>query len=43
MKCSTTETKYAEGIFQMQFLFFLLTLQIKYQGQAEHDTTFENC
>ena len=41
MKCSTPEAKCAEGIFQMQYLFFLLTLQIKYQGQAEHDTTFE--
>ena len=42
MKCSTPEAKCAEGIFQMQYLFFLLTLQIKCQGQAEHDTTFEN-
>ena len=28
--------------FECNTLFVLLTLQIKYQGQAEHDTTFEN-
>ena len=28
--------------FKSNTLFLLLTLQIKYQGQANHDTTFEN-
>ena len=28
--------------FKRNTLFVLLTLQIKYQGQANHDTTFEN-
>ena len=28
--------------FKSNTLFVLLTLQIKYQGQANHDTTFEN-
>ena len=28
--------------FKSNALFLLLTLQIKYQGQANHDTTFEN-
>ena len=28
--------------FKSNILFLLLTLQIKYQGQANHDTTFEN-
>ena len=40
MKPQTPETQCAECIFQKQFV--LLTLQIEYQGQANHDTTFEN-
>ena len=28
--------------FKSNTLFVLLTLQIKYRGQANHDTTFEN-
>ena len=28
--------------FKSNTLFVLLTLQIKYQGQANHGTTFEN-
>ena len=40
MKFPTSDTHCAKGIFQMQFV--LLTLQIKHQGQADHDTTFEN-
>ena len=28
--------------FKSNTLFVLLTLQIKYQGQANHDTTSEN-
>ena len=28
--------------FKSNTLFVLLTLQIKYQGQANHDKTFEN-
>ena len=28
--------------FKSNTLFVLLPLQIKYQGQANHDTTFEN-
>ena len=42
MKSPTSETQCAECIFQKQYLFVLLTLQIKYQGQANHNTTFEN-
>ena len=42
MKSPTPETQCAEGIFQKQYLFVLLTLQIKHQGQVNHDTTFEN-
>ena len=42
MKSPTPETLCAECIFQSNALFVLLTLQIKYQGQANHDTTFEN-
>ena len=34
------ETQSEECISQKQIV--LLTLQIKYQGQANHDTTFEN-
>ena len=39
MKSPTPETQCTEGIFQMQCPFVLLTLQIRYQGQA---TTYEN-
>ena len=28
--------------FKSNTLFLLLTLQVKYQGQANHDKTFEN-
>ena len=47
MKPATPETQCVECIFQKPIryfntLFVLLTLQIKYQGQANHDTTFEN-
>ena len=42
MKPLTSETQCAEGIFKCNALFVLLTLQIKYQGQANHDTTSEN-
>ena len=28
--------------FKCSALFVLLTLQIKYQGQTDHDTTFED-
>ena len=42
MKSSTPETQCAECICQKHTIFVLLTLQIKFQGQANHDTTFEN-
>ena len=42
MKSPIPETQCAERIFRKQTLFVLLTLQIKYQGQANHDTSFEN-
>ena len=41
MKSPTPETV-CRGIFKCNTLFVLLTLQIKYQRQAEHETTFEN-
>ena len=40
MKSPTPEVQCARCIFQKQYL--LLTLQIKYQSQVNHDTTFEN-
>ena len=43
MKSSIPETQCGEGIFQVQHhCLCILTLQIKYQGQADHDTIFEN-
>ena len=42
MKSPTPQTQSAECIFRKQYLFVLLTLQIKDQGQVNHDTTFEN-
>ena len=42
MKSVTPEAQYAEVSFQCNTLFALLTLQVIYQGQAEHDKTFEN-
>ena len=42
MKSVTSEAQYAEVSFQCNTLFVLLTLQVIYQGQAEHDKTFEN-
>ena len=42
MKSPTLKRQFAEGTFQTQSLFMLLTLQMKYQGQADHDTTFKN-
>ena len=42
MKSVTPEVQYVEVSFQSNTLFVLLTLQVIYQGQAEHDTTFEN-
>ena len=42
MKFPTPETQCAECIFRKQYLFVMLTLQIKHQGQVNHDTTFEN-
>ena len=42
MKSPTPETQCTACIFQKQYLFVLLTLQIKHQGQVNHDTTFEN-
>ena len=42
MKSPTPETQCEECIFRKQYLFVLLTLQIKHQGQVNHDTTFEN-
>ena len=42
MKFPTPKTHCAEGSFRMQYLFVLLTLQIKYQGQADYDITFQN-
>ena len=42
MKSVTPEAQYAEVSFQCNTLFVLLTLQVIYQGQAEHDATFEN-
>ena len=40
MKSPTPETQ--SVFFKSNTLFVLLTLQIKYQGQANHGTTFEN-
>ena len=42
MKSSTPETQSAECIFRKQHLLVLLALQIKHQGQVNHDNTFEN-
>ena len=42
MQSPTPETQCTESIFQKQYLFVLLILQIKYQGQANHGTTLEN-
>ena len=42
MKYPTPVAQCAKDIFQMQYLFLLLTLQIIYQSQAEHEATFEN-
>ena len=39
MKSPTHKAQCAEDIFQCSTLFLL---QMIYQGQAEHDTTFEN-
>ena len=36
-----TETQ-CSVFFKSNTLFLLLTLQIKYQGQANHNTNFEN-
>ena len=41
MKSQTPETLQSV-FFKSNTLFVLLALQIKYQGQANHDTTFEN-
>ena len=44
MKSPAPETQCGEDIFfKFSTLFVLLTLQIKYQDQAEPKTTFENC
>ena len=40
MKSPTPETQ--SVFFKSNTLFVLLTLQIIYQGQANHNTTFEN-
>ena len=37
MKSPTPETQCAQGIYQMQY-----PICAKYQGQADHDTTFAN-
>ena len=42
MKSASPETQCAECIFQKQYPICTLTLQTKYQGHANHDTTFEN-
>ena len=42
MKSPTPETQCVECIFQKQYPICAVNLQIKYQGQANHDTTFEN-
>ena len=42
MRFPNPETHCAEGIFRIQYLFVQLPLQIKYQGQADYDTTFQN-
>ena len=42
MKSPTPETQLQNVFFKSNTLFVLLTLQIKYQGQANHDATFEN-
>ena len=42
MKSPTPETQSAECIFRKQYLFVLLTLQIKHQGQVNHETTCES-
>ena len=42
MNTPTPETQSAECIFQKQYPICAVNLQIKYQGQAYHDTTFEN-
>ena len=41
MKSPTPDTQCTACIFQKQYLFVLLTLQIKHQDQVNHDTTFE--
>ena len=40
MKSPTPETQ--SVFFKSNILIVLLTLQVKYQGQANHGTTFEN-
>ena len=42
MKSPTPETQCAESIFQIQYPIGAVNFQIKYQGQAEHDPTFES-
>ena len=42
MKSTFPEAECAEGVFPMEPLSALLTLQVICQGQAEHDSTYEN-
>ena len=45
MKLPTTETQCDECIFQKQYPICTVNftyIQMKYQDQANHDTTFEN-
>ena len=43
MKSPTPETQSVQSVFfKSNIMFVLLTLQIKYQGQANHGTIFEN-
>ena len=42
MKSQPLRDSVQRVFFKCNNLFVLLTLQTKYQGQAEHDTTFEN-
>ena len=45
MKLPTTETQCDGWIFQKQYLICAVNftyVQMKYQGQPNHDTTFEN-
>ena len=41
MKCAAPEPLRAEVLFIFNTLYFILTLQMTCQGQAEHGTTFQ--